>query len=100
MTDQAESVDQLYFNAEQLSQDFSLFPRKEPAAVIKGLLTERQINAQVERLQSMEVDEYIAASVAPTEESGRPGARAVLRSFNVPLVNEMSQGPFMPVNSR
>ena len=94
MTDQAESVDQLYFNAEQLSQDFSLFPRKEPAAVIKGLLTERQINAQVERLQSMEVDEYIAASVAPTEESGRPGARAVLRSLNVPLVNEMSQGPF------
>ncbi|NDG93321.1 MAG: hypothetical protein EBY55_09305, partial [Gammaproteobacteria bacterium] len=72
MTDQAESVDQLYFNAEQLSQDFSLFPRKEPAAVIKGLLTERQINAQVERLQSMDVDEYIAASVAPTEESGRP----------------------------
>ena len=94
MTDQAESVDQLYFNAEQLSQDFSLFPRKEPAAVIKGLLTERQINAQVERLQSMDVDEYIAASVAPTEESGRPGARAVLRSLNVPLVNEMSQGPF------
>ena len=46
----------------------------------------------------MEVDEYIAASVAPTEESGRPGARAVLRF--VPLVNENESGHFMPVNSR
>ncbi|MGA1759058.1 MAG: hypothetical protein ACO391_15060, partial [Pseudomonadales bacterium] len=94
MSDPAHSVDQLYFNAEQLSQDFSLFPRKEPAAVIKGLLTERQINAQVERLQAMEVDEYIASSVAPTEESGRPGAKAIVRALNVPLVNEISQGPF------
>ena len=94
MSDPAQSVDQLYFNAEQLSQDFSLFPRKEPAAVIKGLLTERQINAQVERLQAMEVDEYIASSVAPTEESGRPGAKAIVRALNVPLVNEISQGPF------
>ena len=42
-TQNGGSVDQLYLNAEQLSEDFSLFPRKEPAHVVKGLLTEREI---------------------------------------------------------
>jgi len=88
------SVDQLYLNAEQLSEDFSLFPRKEPAHVVKGLLTEREINAQVERLKAMEVDEYIAVTVAPTEESTRLGAKAVIYSLDVPVTNEQSVGPF------
>ena len=71
------SVDQLYLNAESLAMDFSLFPRKEPAAVVKGLLTERQIEMALDDLRDMEVDAYIEATVAPTEESTRPGARAV-----------------------
>ena len=37
-------VDQLYLKAEELSQNFSLFPRKEPASFVKGLLTESQID--------------------------------------------------------
>ncbi|MFZ8973439.1 MAG: biotin carboxylase N-terminal domain-containing protein [Pseudomonadales bacterium] len=94
MADSAASIDQLYLNAERLSEDFSLFPRKEPAAVVKGLLTERQINAQVERLKGMEIDAYIAATVAPTEESTRPGAKAIVHSLNVPVSNEQSLGPF------
>ncbi len=94
MSESGSVVDQLYLNAEQLSQDFSLFPRKEPAAVVKGLLTEREINAQVERLRGMEVDAYIAATVAPTEESTRPGAKAIINSLNVPVSNEQALGPF------
>ena len=94
-TQNGGSVDQLYLNAEQLSEDFSLFPRKEPAHVVKGLLTERDINAQVERLKAMEVDEYIAVTVAPTEESTRPGAKAVIDSLDVPVSNEQSVGPFL-----
>ena len=94
MADSAGSIDQLYLNAEQLSEDFSLFPRKEPAAVVKGLLTEVKINAQVERLKGMEIDAYIAATVAPTEESTRPGAKAIIQSLDVPVSNEQSVGPF------
>ena len=50
MTDQAESVDQLYFNAEQLSQDFSLFPRKEPAAVLNEVQSPILIDMEEEKV--------------------------------------------------
>ena len=94
MAKESMSVDQLYLNAESLAQDFSLFPRKEPASVIGGLLTERQIEVQLEQLGSMEVDAYIAATVAPTEESTRPGARDVIKALGVPILREESDGPF------
>ena len=87
------SVDQLYLNAESLATDFSLFPRKEPASVVKGLLTERQIEAALENLHGMEVDAYIAATVAPTEESTRPGARAIIEALDVPVYAEVDMGP-------
>ncbi len=88
------SVDQLYVNAESLAKDFSLFPRKEPAAVVKGLLTERQIEFRLEQLHNMEVDAYIEATVAPTEESGRPGAREIIKALDVPVSREVTDGPF------
>jgi len=94
MGQQPTSVDQLYLNAESLAQDFSLFPRKEPAAVIKGLLTEQQIEIAVDGLRNMEVDAYIAATVAPTEESTRPGAKAVIDALDVPIYNVVENGPF------
>ena len=94
MTQKTTSVDQLYLNAESLASDFSLFPRKEPAAVIDGLLTERQIEIELEQLRNMEVDAYIAATVAPTEESTRPGARQIIQALGLPVFNEISEGPF------
>ncbi len=87
-------MDQLYLNAESLAQDFSLFPRKETASVISGLLTEQQIEARLEQLGSMEVDAYIAATVAPTEESTRPGARDVIKALAAPILREEIDGPF------
>ena len=88
-----KSVDQLYLNAESLATDFSLFPRREPAAVVKGLLTEHQIEMALEDLRDMEVDAYIAATVAPTEESTRPGARAIVKALGVAVFAEVSMGP-------
>ncbi|MEL0063984.1 MAG: biotin carboxylase N-terminal domain-containing protein [Gammaproteobacteria bacterium] len=93
MAQEPLSVDQLYINAESLAADFSLFPRKEPASVVSGLLTERQIEAALENLRGMEVDEYIAATVAPTEESKRPGAKALIQALDVPVFNEIDMGP-------
>jgi acetyl/propionyl-CoA carboxylase alpha subunit len=93
MGQQPTSVDQLYVNAENLAKDFSLFPRKEPASVVRGLLTEREIEAALENLRTMEVDAYIAATVAPTEESTRPGARQIIQALDVPVEVVVDKGP-------
>ncbi|MBV1879891.1 MAG: ATP-grasp domain-containing protein [Pseudomonadales bacterium] len=87
------SVDQLYLKAESLAQDFSLFPQKETAAVIKGLLSDQQIEIEVERLRGMDVDAYIAATVSPGEETSRPGAREIIQSLGAKIVSEEQQGP-------
>ncbi len=94
MGQESPSVDQLYLNAESLAKDFSLFPRKEAAAVIPGLLTEQQIEIALENLRNMEVDAYIAATVAPTEESTRPGAKQIIEDLDVPILAEEQLGPF------
>lgn len=93
MAQEPAAVDQLYLNAETLAKDFSLFPRKEPAAVVKGLLTEGQIEQALDNLRNMEVDAYIAATVAPTEESTRPGSKEIIRALDVPMFNEIENGP-------
>lgn len=93
MGQQPSSVDQLFLNAENLAKDFSLFPRKEPASVVQGLLTEREIEAALENLRSLEVDAYIASTVAPTEESTRPGAREIIRALDVPVEVVVDDGP-------
>lgn len=93
MGQQPVSVDQLYLNAESLAKDFSLFPRKEPASVVKGLLTEQQIEMALENFRNMEVDAYIAATVAPTEESTRPGSKDIIAALDVPVFNEVENGP-------
>ena len=94
MAQESTSVDELYLNAEELAQDFSLFPQKQPDSVIRGLLSEKQIEVKLEQLRNMEVDAYIAATVAPTEESTRPGARAIVDALNVPVSNVIEMGPF------
>ncbi|MBA59172.1 MAG: carbamoyl-phosphate synthase large subunit [Gammaproteobacteria bacterium] len=93
MSSVVTSVDQLYLKAEALSQDFSLFPRKEPSSVIAGLLTHQQIESALENLRGMEVDEYIAATVAPTEESKRQGSKQIIKSLGLPISNEEEEGP-------
>ncbi|MBD3647091.1 MAG: carbamoyl-phosphate synthase large subunit, partial [Pseudomonadales bacterium] len=94
MTQETASVDQLYLIAENLAQDFSLFPRKESASVLKGVLTERQIEMRLEQLRNMDVDSYIAETVEPVEAASRPGARQVVRSMGVKIVREIENGPF------
>ena len=86
-------VDQLFLNAESLAKDFSLFPKKEPASVVKGLLKEQQIEMALENLRNMEVDAYIAATVAPTEESMRPGSKEIIAALDVSIHNEVENGP-------
>ena len=93
MGQESSSVDQLYLNAESLAKDFSLFPRKESASFIQGLLTEQQIEKELDSLRNMEVDAYIEATVAPTEESTRPGSKEIVNALDVPIFNVVEDGP-------
>ncbi|HKI73275.1 MAG TPA: carboxyl transferase domain-containing protein, partial [Pseudomonadales bacterium] len=93
MGQETASVDQMYLLAENLARDFSLFPRKQPSSVIKGLLSEHQIQIKLEQLRNMDVDAYIAATVLPCEEASRPGAREIIKAFGLPVVREVSNGP-------
>jgi hypothetical protein len=93
----SSSVDQLYILAERLAQDFSLFPRKQPASVIKGLVSEQQIEIKLEQLRGMDVDAYIAATVSPCEEASRPGARAIVEALGVSIVHTVERGPLYAV---
>jgi len=93
MAQEALSVDQLYLVAESLSQDFSLFPRKESVSVLRGVLNTRQIEARLKELNDMDVDSYIEAVVKPVEDSARPGARAIVRSMGHKIFTEIENGP-------
>ncbi|MGI9322442.1 MAG: carboxyl transferase domain-containing protein, partial [Pseudomonadales bacterium] len=93
--EQNTTVDPLYLKAESLAQDFSLVPRKEAASVIKGLLTEQEIERALEQLRGMEVDAYIEATVAPTEESTRQGAEQIIRALDVPILSLEQNGPYL-----
>ena len=94
MKEQVETVDQLYLNAERLAEDFSLFPRKETSSFIEGVLTDRQIELKLDQLRRLDVDAYIAATVAPCEEASRDSARNIIRSLDVPIIHETIDGPF------
>ena len=94
MKEQVETVDQLYLNAERLAEDFSLFPRKETSSFIEGVLTDRQIELQLDQLRNMDVDAYIAATVAPCEEASRDSARDIISALDVPIIHETIDGPF------
>jgi len=93
MGQETVSVDQLYLIAEGLAQDFSLFPQKESASFLDGVLTERRIEQTLEKIRQMDVDSYIEAVVQPVEASARPGARSIVRALNVPILREIIDGP-------
>jgi len=93
MGQETASVDQLYLIAEGLAQDFSLFPQKESASFLDGVLTERRIEQTLEKIRQMDVDSYIEAVVQPVEASARPGARSIVRALNVPILREIIDGP-------
>ncbi|MFN3239766.1 MAG: biotin carboxylase N-terminal domain-containing protein [Pseudomonadales bacterium] len=88
------TVDKLYLIAENLAQDFSLFPRRETSNVVKGLMSSQQIEQNLERLRGMDVDAYIAATVSPGEEGSRPSSRDIIASLDLKILKETSNGPF------
>ncbi len=93
------AVDPLFREAEERAAEFSLLPDSHDsrlgrgAARFQGLISERRIRRTLESLRALEVDEYVRRTVAPAEDPGRMGARAVLEATRWDLVSERRHGP-------
>ncbi|MDP6374265.1 MAG: biotin carboxylase N-terminal domain-containing protein [Pseudomonadales bacterium] len=86
--------DRLFLIAENLAQDFSLFPTSVGSDdVLPGLLTDSEITRRAEHLQQLDIDSYIESVVAPAESQVRPAAPGVIRELGE-VTEEASDGPF------
>lgn len=96
MTKNLSGSDQLFLQAEELANDFSLFrhtslPSKEEH--LEGLLSEKAITATLKQLRRLSVDEYISKTILPTEVKSRPGIKSVLKLFSGNILKETNLGP-------
>ena len=88
--------DRLYFIAESLAQDFSLFPSPETGQYrsMRGLLQETEIARRRDMLANMDIDSYIEAVVAGAEDTRRTPAPEVIRRLGERFGDEVRDGPF------
>ena len=93
MQKRAAEGDRLYLIAEHLAQEFSLFPSVASEEALPGLLRRSTIARRTQRLQSMDIDSYIEAVVAPAEDKSRTPAPKVIRQLGR-VQSEVSKGPF------
>ena len=85
--------DRLYLIAESLAKDFSLFPSTDVEEPLPGLLGERQILRERDRLAKLDVDSYIEAVVARAEDPARTPAPEVIAQLGR-VIEEEEDGPF------
>ena len=92
----ASVEDRLYFIAESLAQDFSLFPSPGagPDRSMRGLMNEADIARQRDLLANMDIDSYIEAVVAGAEDTRRTPAPEVIRRLGTRSGDEVRDGPF------
>ncbi len=91
-----KGIDKLYQIAEQLAEDFSLFPKIEDDSInkhVKGLVSVKSCQRNREELRNLEIDKYIARVVSPSENSGRMSAKAVVKSLAHKILTELDEGP-------
>ncbi|MGK0446177.1 MAG: acetyl-CoA carboxylase carboxyltransferase component, partial [Bermanella sp.] len=89
-------TDQLFQIAEKLSQDFSLFPSQEDshaAAVVKGLLSQEQVETKSAALKQLDIDSYIKEVVSPSESSQRLNAKQLVHKLTSHFITEQEFGP-------
>ena len=95
MVKQLIEGDRLFFIAESLAKDFSLFPQVDQEdRPVPGLLSQRDINRRQEALREYNIDAYIEAVVAPPEDPGRISAPVIIRQLGRGL-EEQSAGPVL-----
>ena len=95
-SDKDSETDLLFLKAEQLANEFSLFPnvgksRQDPK--LSGVLNNYTIDTTAKRLRKLKVDKYIEKTVLPAELKSRPGARSILKKIGGEIIQEISMGP-------
>ena len=89
-------VDKLFQVAEQLSANFSLFPEYEDNAVdhrVKGLVSPKKCDRELERLTALNIDNYIEQVVAPSEVASRTSAKGIVKHLVTKIITEYEDGP-------
>jgi len=90
-----KDVDQLYQIAEQLSEDFSLFPKVEDDSIyqhVQGLISDQDCEQQLQDLKNLDIDGYIERVVAPSENTGRTSAKQVVADIALRILTEVDEG--------
>ena len=94
MVKQLIEGDRLFFIAESLAKDFSLFPQvAQEDRPVPGLLSQRDINRRQDELRELNIDAYIEAVVVPAEDQGRIAAPVIIRQLGR-VIEEHSAGPY------
>jgi len=85
--------DHLYLIAENLAQDFSLFPAADAETPLRGVLPVAEIRRFKQHLGQLDVDAYIETVIAPAEDGKRKPAPEVIRALGK-VLRENSDGPY------
>ncbi len=99
MTSQNSNRDKrsLFLQAEIMSNELSLLPGERPPyfdeSSLKGILSEEAIKRNIERLQKLDVDEYIQQAVLPVENPKRRSAPEAIKGLGGKLIKEELDGP-------
>ena len=89
--------DRLFFKAEELARDFSLFPHTQApdsAARVEGLLQPVDIERQLKLLADLDVDSYIDRYVTPAAAPDRPSAKTIMEALADNSSEVVSDGPY------
>jgi acetyl/propionyl-CoA carboxylase alpha subunit/acetyl-CoA carboxylase alpha subunit len=90
-----KDLDQLYQIAEQLSEDFSLFPDVGNDSIyqhVQGLISDQDCEQQLQDLKNLDIDGYIERVVAPSENAGRTSAKQVVADIALRILTEVDEG--------
>ena len=87
----------LFLQAEIMSNELSLLPGERPPyfeeSSLKGILSEEEITRNIERLQKLDVDDYIDQIVLPTENPKRRSAPEAIKGLGGKIIKEELEGP-------
>ena len=90
----------LFNNAERVSKDHALSHHIHPYSwhtKVASLLSEQDIEKELNTLKSLPVDDYISRVLDPAESASRPSAKTVIRKIKGKVHNEVDLGPLYAV---
>src|SRR5690349_6330584 len=89
--------------AEHLASDFSLLKgvnrtnrdrqKQEVELALEGLIDHDTVEETTKRLNDLDIDAYIRATVEPSEQKDRIGFKDILKQLKLKIVDEIIFGP-------